>query len=520
VLRPIVSKLIAGAGPRAADPDARRAAGFAALDRGDLEAGRLALLQSLDLAPPSLDQVLEIARRLASAGLSIDAERVLRQSAEMFVDRVEPKLELARLFLDAGEEGTAIETAREALNEHPDNPDLHRVLAAAHERCGSLADAAESLAEVLATDPGDVDANRRMSGLLERLGDSAGATRCLERVVGLTRGQDREAMVALGIALSRGGQHKEAIRMLSDVAKRWPGVASVHGDLAMALYAAGQVEEAIWGFSEALRLDSSSAQAQCGLGLAFQRLERWEEAAAAFRLTESLAPDQAVGPFNLGIVLRALGNNEDARRALLRAAALAPDDDEIREALASLASPITSESPAPLPRFSGDLESFGLPEVLEFMRVQGKTGSVVISSRQGAGIVRLVQGRLTSASAPGVQRLGETLVERGIISRAELDAALATQRADLRQSAEALGGVLLRSRPAVREQLHQAILQQILDGLVEMLGWSEGAFSFHPAADSEIPPISFDTQSVVMKVFGMIDQHTSRSTSTRLEEDR
>ncbi len=511
---------MARSGRSSAGSDGRRAAGFAALERGELEVGRLALLQSLELGSPTLEMVIEVAHRLAAVGFSADAERVLQQSAEMFVDRVEPVVELARLFLERGEDARAAEAARAALNEHPDACDAHRVLAAAHERRGALADAAESLAEVLTLQPGDVDANRRLSGLLERLGDDAGATRCLERVVALTGGREREEMTALGIGLSRGGRHKEAIRTLSDVAKRWPGVASVHGDLAMAFYAAGQVEEAMWGFSEALRLDPTSAQAQCGLGLAYQRLERWEEAAEAFRLTESLAPDQAAGPFNLGLVLRALGENEEARRALLRAAARAPGDDEIREALASLvSSPSSSESPAPVPRFSGDLKSFGLPEVLEFMRVQAKTGSLVISSRQGAGIVRLVQGQLTSASAPGVHRLGETLIERGIISRSELEAALATQRAELRQSTEALGSVLLRRRPGLREQLNQAILQQILDGLAEMLGWSEGAFSFHPAAESEASFLSFDTQSVVMKVFGMIDQH-ARTSSTRLEEDR
>src|SRR5579871_3624715 len=520
VMRPIVSKLMARPGRSEVGADGRRAAGFAALDRGELEVGRLALLQSLELGAPTLERVIEVARRLVSVGFSADAERVLRQSAEMFVDRAEPVVELARLFRDRGDGAGAIAAARAALSEHPDHRDTHRVLAAAHERRGALSDAAESLAEVLALDPGDVDANRRLSRILERLGDGEGANRCLERVVALTRGQDREAIVALGIGLSRGGRHKEAIRTLSDVAKRWPSVASVHGDLAMAFFAAGQVEEAMWGFSEALRLDPTSAQAQCGLGLAYQRLERWEEAAEAFRLTESLAPQQAVGPFNLGLVLRALGEAEEARRALLRAAALAPGDDEIREALASLvSSPTSSESPAPVPRFSGDLKSFGLPEVLEFMRVQGKTGSLVISSRQGAGIVRLVQGQLTSASAPGVQRLGEALVERGIISRSELEAALATQRAELRQSTEARGSVLLRRRPGLREPLNQAILQQVLDGLVEMLGWSEGAFSFHPSAESETPSISFDTQSVVMKVFGMIDQQANTS-STRLEEDR
>jgi Flp pilus assembly protein TadD len=325
-----------------------------------------------------------------------------------------------------------------------------------------------------------------------------------------------QQMTTLGITLSRNGRHGEAIRLLSEVAKRRPGVASVQGDLAMALFSAGQLEESIWGFSEALRLDPRSAQAQCGLGLAYQRLERWQEAAEAFRLTELLAPDQAVGPFNLGLVLRALGEHDEARRALLRAAALAPGDEEIQEALTALgAQPPNAEAAAPCSHFSGDLGSFGLPEILEFLRVQQKTGSLVISSRQGAGIVRLVQGRLTSVSAPGVQRLGETLVSRGLISRADLEAALAIQRADLRQTSEALGSVLLRKRPGDREQLNQAVLQQILDGLAEMLSWREGAFSFHPGSQTEVPSISFDTQSVVMEFFKMTDDdNSSRSSST------
>jgi len=325
---------------------------------------------------------------------------------------------------------------------------------------------------------------------------------------------DRQ-MTTLGITLSRNGRHGEAIRLLSEVAKRRPGLASVQADLAMALFSAGQLEESIWGFSEALRLDPGSAQAQCGLGLAYQRLERWQEAAEAFRLTELLAPDQAVGPFNLGLVLRALGEHGEARRALLRAVSLAPNDGEIQEALASLVAQPASAEPAPFAHFSGDLGSFGLPEILEFMRVQQKSGSLVISSRQGAGVVRLVQGRLTSVSAPGVQRLGETLVSRGIISRADLEAALAIQRADLRQTSEALGSVLLRRRPDDRERLNQAVLQQIFDGLAEMLGWREGAFSFHPGPQTEVPSLSFDTQSVVMELFRMTDDdNSSRSSST------
>jgi len=271
------------------------------------------------------------------------------------------------------------------------------------------------------------------------------------------------ATVVLAIARSRQGRHEEAISLLSEVARRRPTDASVQADLAMALLSAGRLEDALCGFSEALRLDPHSAQAQCGLGLAYQRLDRWREAAEAFRLTEALAPDQAVGPFNLGLALHALGNRQEARRALLRAATLAPDDPEIIEALAALAAE-PSNPPVPPARFSGDLGSFGLPEVLELMRVQRKTGALVISSRQGAGIVHLVQGRLTSASAPGIQRLGE--------------------------------------RPASEAPFSSdAVFHQIVDALGAMLSWREGAFSFHPGDPPEVPSISFDTQRVVMELF-------------------
>lgn len=292
---------------------------------------------------------------------------------------------------------------------------------------------------------------------------------------------DRDA-VALAIACSHDGRHAEAIRLLSAVARRHPADASVQADLAMAQLAAGQLEDAVWGFSEALRLDERCAQAQCGLGLAYRRLDRWREAAEAFRLTEALAPDQPVGPFNLGLTLHALGEHEEARRALLRAAKLAPQDPEIRAALETVsAAPARAESPAPLARFTGDLGSFGLPEVLELMRAQRKTGTLVISSRQGAGIVRLVRGRLTNVSSPATPRTGERSI-----------AALP---------------------PA------EAALRKIVEGLAGMLSWREGAFSFHPSAETDVPPISFDTQQVVMELFRVAEEPASRRFNL-IEEDR
>ena len=498
----------------AGDRALTRAQAVEALDRGELENGRRALLQSLKYGSDSFETLIDVAAELAVAGFRSDAEHVLRRTLDRFPNRAEVKIELARLFLESGNHTNAQRVATNALREHPHDSDLHALAAAASEQLGLFDAAASHWAAILAVDADHSYANQRLAALLEQAGDAAGAIRCLRRVVEATDGQDLDAVTSLGITLSADGQHAEAIAVLTHVAKSQPDLGAPQADLANALLAADRIEDAITSFSEVLRLDADSAQAYCGLGLAYQRIQRWHEAAEAFRMTEQLAPDQAVGPYNLGLALSALGELEDARGALLRAAALEPDDAGIREALQSLllrAAP--SEPAAVVPRFGGDIKTFALPEVLEFLRLQKKTGSLVVSSRRGAAIVRIARGQVTSATAPGVPRLGETLIARGIITAAALDAALARQRMDGGESADTLGAVLLRERPGDRDALTQAVFQQLIDALGELLTWSEGAFSFHPASDRERPAISFDLQNVMLEVFRIADERTA-------EEDR
>src|SRR3954464_7633467 len=334
-----------------------RADAVAALDRGEREVGRRALLQSLKYDSDAFETMVDVAAELAFAGFVADAEHVLHRTHDRFPHRVEATVELVRLFLASGNDEKALRLATQALHEHNRNSDLNALAACANEQLGLYDDAANHWAAILATDSNHSYANRRLAALLERMGDSAGAIDCLRRVVDVTRGQDLDALTSLGITLSADGQHEEAIGLLTHVARHQPDAGGPHADLANALLAAGRIEDAITGFSEVLRLDPGSAQAYCGLGLAYQRIERWHEAAEAFRTTEQLAPDQAVGPYNLGLALSALGEHEDARGALLRATALEPDDAGIRDALQALLVPSAavddapSAPAAPVPRF-------------------------------------------------------------------------------------------------------------------------------------------------------------------------
>jgi tetratricopeptide (TPR) repeat protein len=298
---------------------------------------------------------------------------------------------------------------------------------------------------------------------------------------------------------------------LTEVARRWPEVSAAQANLGLALLAAGQLEEAVTHCRSAQALDENSAQATCGLGLAYQKLGRLEEAAQSFQATERLAPENPAGPLNLAVVLDALGEREEARLALLRAAALAPEDREIHDALARFlaSSPVTEDVPQPAPldaTIRGELRSFQLFDVLEFLRIQSKTGSLVLSSRHGAGIIRLVQGALTSASAPGTPRLGDELVANRLLSRAQIEVALGQQRRQPDDSAESLGSILLQSKLIDRNQLAKIVFEQALTALEEMTSWTEGAFSFHPAEGGEAPPVSFSVQQVVLELMRARDE--------------
>ena len=99
----------------AADRDSTRTGrAVAALDRGELEAGRRALLQSLKYESDGFETMVDVAAELAFAGFVADAEHVLRRALERFPHRVEAKVELARLFLESGNDEKALRLATQA----------------------------------------------------------------------------------------------------------------------------------------------------------------------------------------------------------------------------------------------------------------------------------------------------------------------------------------------------------------------------------------------------------------------
>lgn len=503
------------------DAQAWYAIGVAAVEAGRTDEAIYALVHSVELSPDDGERAFLAAEQLVLAGCAGEAEQVCLRALGYEGLRSEVRAGFIRLLLDGGRDAAAREAIDRALAEQPEDPELRSLAAAACERLGDLSAAIDHLELVLVEEPDHPDLNRRLAALLGQTGERGRSITCWRRVTAQTGPEDFEASTALGIELSRDGQHAEAIETLGEVADQWPDQSAAHANLGMALLAAGHLEEAVKASRRALALDAQSAQAYCGLGLAYQQLGRLEEAAQAFQGTERLAPDNPAGPLNLAVVLDALGEREDARLALLRAAALAPEDQEIHDALArflaaSAAAGVTVPNAAALDAtIRGELKSFQLFDVLEFLRIQSKSGSLVLSSRHGAGIVRLVQGALTSASAPGTPRLGDALVQHRLLSRAQLEAALGKQHELPDDTAEALGSILLHDKLIDRNQLAKVVFEQALLALGEMNSWTEGAFSFHPADGGEAPPVSFSVQQLVLELMRARDERDHRAGASR-----
>lgn len=158
--------------------------------------------------------------------------------------------------------------------------------------------------------------------------------------------------------------------------------------------------------------------------------------------------------------------------------------------------------------FSGNLEVFCLPDLLEFLRAGRRTGTLVCSSVRGIGAVQLTQGMLTGAIAPGTPRFQEFVVSQGKLSQGDLTAELSKLPAH--QHPVPLGTALVRSGKLSQADLESLLRSQIEMAVSELLEWNEGQFAFEPEPASpetkSIIEISLDPQSVLLEIFRNLDE--------------
>ena len=161
--------------------------------------------------------------------------------------------------------------------------------------------------------------------------------------------------------------------------------------------------------------------------------------------------------------------------------------------------------------FSGQLSSFALPDLLEFLRSGRRTGLLVCSCAAGIGALRFRDGRITGAASPGAPNLADSLARAGAVDAGALrkvaggpdvpDDVLAQKIVD--------GG--LADAAAVK----RALSGQVWAAIRELVRWSDGEFAFNRdegAAAASSVAVAVDPQEVLLDVLRELDE-ASRGSS-------
>jgi Domain of unknown function (DUF4388) len=154
---------------------------------------------------------------------------------------------------------------------------------------------------------------------------------------------------------------------------------------------------------------------------------------------------------------------------------------------------------------TGSLATFALPDLLEFLRVGQRTGTLVCASDAGLGAIHIKRGRITGAASPGVPSIGDWLVQRGVLTQEKLHEALRhhTQSGTKTQ----LGGTLVAHKLVSQESLQEALMVHVGAVIRKLMTWESGAFTFDPASaeTAEGADIEIEPQNVLLNIFKEMD---------------
>ncbi|MDX2175117.1 MAG: DUF4388 domain-containing protein [Candidatus Sumerlaeia bacterium] len=125
----------------------------------------------------------------------------------------------------------------------------------------------------------------------------------------------------------------------------------------------------------------------------------------------------------------------------------------------------------------GSLAQIQLPEILQFLSM-GKGSGLLTLSRGGQEIVLHVRhGRIiNSSSIERQRRLGELLIQRGILRRSTLSEVLRLQRTV--ETDKRVGQILVERDYVTEQQIREVLRLQLEEEIWNLFAWEEGEFRF------------------------------------------
>lgn len=164
---------------------------------------------------------------------------------------------------------------------------------------------------------------------------------------------------------------------------------------------------------------------------------------------------------------------------------------------------------------SGSLKDVSVADVMQFIHLGRRTGTLLLSQGTKRAMIGFHLGRLVSAQAPRTPKLGDLLISSGMIDRGILERAIDSQQSEVER--RSLGQILVGSGSIDPEGLRQVIAQQIEQAVSEVMVWDTGNFEFaiddlRPIDDialypsDVLPDADINTQMVLLEAARIFDE--------------
>lgn len=170
--------------------------------------------------------------------------------------------------------------------------------------------------------------------------------------------------------------------------------------------------------------------------------------------------------------------------------------------------------------FSGDIGDVPVADTLQFIHLGGRSGTLRLFSGEAKAEIGFHRGRIVKAWGPESKRLGELLVEHGMVERSAIDEALTAQQAT--HPRQSLGQILVAMGVVDAATIYKVLEQQIQGTIRDLVCWSQGTFEF--AMDDLRPgdgggleqgdgiKMNVDTQMVLLDALRLFDERNRNAT--------
>jgi hypothetical protein len=170
---------------------------------------------------------------------------------------------------------------------------------------------------------------------------------------------------------------------------------------------------------------------------------------------------------------------------------------------------------------SGNLSDIAVVDLLQFIHMSQRSGTLIIDSNRGAAHIAFQRGRIASAWSPSSLSVIGQLINHGVLTTDEVERVEETRRTSV--PVPSLGKALLEAGLISLPDLREAVATKIEQTIFDLISWRNGTFELVAdevmvdedltfAPGEVLPELDIDTQGILLEAVRLFDERNRAGT--------